>query len=269
MGVGVNKRIKIFPGVYLNITKSGPSISIGPQGAKINIGPNGAKVNAGIPGTGVSYNKKIGGSSNTKKGKGKENKSNSTTSLLLMIIGVGCILLGKQYGDQIPYASYLVYIGIGILIVWGLTLFIKKKAKTNEQESDEIPSLGGGTKTKKRGKSVFDNNEDNEIPELSYANQSSVTDIMKEQLRDKVKNAPELQQLDPRLADSAKMVVHYQDADAILLQSKLKLDEERTKVILRQLELLSIVGMEQADGSRSVLIKNENDLAEIMDVVFE
>ena len=269
MGVRVNKRIKIFPGVYLNITKSGPSISIGPQGAKINIGPNGAKVNAGIPGTGVSYNKKIGGGNTTKKGKGKENKSNSTTSLLLMIIGVGCILLGKQYGDQIPYASYLVYIGIGILIVWGLTLFIKKKAKTNEQESDEIPSLGGGTKTKKRGKSVFDNNEDNEIPELSYANQSSVTDIMKEQLRDKVKNAPELQQLDPRLADSAKMVVHYQDADAILLQSKLKLDEERTKVILRQLELLSIVGMEQADGSRSVLIKNENDLAEILDVVFE
>ena len=138
----------------------------------------------------------------------------------------------------------------------------------DDESSDEIPSLGGtkkGGKTQKKGKIT----DDDDIPELSYANQSSITDIMKEQLRDKVKNAPELQQLDPRLADSAKMVVHYQDADAILLQSKLKLDEERTKVILRQLELLSIVGMEQADGSRSVLIKNENDLAEIMDVVFE
>ena len=265
MGVRVNKRIKIFPGVYLNITKSGPSISIGPQGAKINIGPNGAKVNAGIPGTGVSYNKKIGGSSNTKKG--KNNKSNSTTNLLLMIVGVGCIMLGNQYKDQCPMASYLIYAGIGILIVWLLVvLFFKKKKE--EDSSDEIPSLGGtkkGGKTQKKGKIT----DDDDIPELSYANQSSITDIMKEQLRDKVKNAPELQQLDPRLADSAKMVVHYQDADAILLQSKLKLDEERTKVILRQLELLSIVGMEQADGSRSVLIKNENDLAEIMDVVFE
>lgn len=266
MGVRVNKRIKIFPGVYLNITKSGPSLSIGPQGAKINIGPNGAKVNAGIPGTGVSYNKKIGGGSNTKKG--KNNKSNSTTSLLLMIIGVGCIMLGNKYSDEFPVASYLVYIGIGILIVWLLMVLFFKKKKADDS-SDEIPSLGAGTKkvgkAQKKGKIT----DDDEIPELSYANQSSITDIMKEQLRDKVKNAPELQQLDPRLADSAKMVVHYQDADAILLQSKLKLDEDRTKVILRQLELLSIVGMEQADGSRSVLIKNENDLAEIMDVVFE
>ena len=148
-----------------------------------------------------------------------------------------------------------------------MVLFFKKKK--DDDSSDEIPSLGGGTKkvgkTQKKGRIT----DDDEIPELSYVNQSSITDIMKEQLRDKVKNAPELQQLDPRLADSAKMVVHYQDADAILLQSKLKRDEERTKVILRQLELLSIVGMEQADGSRSVLIKNENDLAEIMDVVFE
>lgn len=267
MGVRVNKRIKIFPGVYLNITKSGPSLSIGPQGAKINIGPNGAKVNAGIPGTGVSYNKKIGGSSKTKKG--KNNKSNSTTNLLLMIVGVGCILLGKQYADQFPIASYLVYIGIGILIVWLLVVLFFKKKKEDDG-SDEIPSLGGGTKkagkTQKKGRTIDD---DDEIPELSYANQSSITDIMKEQLRDKVKNSPELKQLDPRLADCAKMVVHYQDADAILLQSKLKLDEERTKQILRQLELLSIVGMEQADGSRSVLIKNENDLAEIMEVVFE
>ena len=49
-----HKRIRILPWVYLNISKSGFSFSLGPQGLSVNLGQKGVKVTAGIPGTGLS-----------------------------------------------------------------------------------------------------------------------------------------------------------------------------------------------------------------------
>ena len=49
------RRLKIGPGVYVNISKSGLSLSVGPRGAKLNIGRRGPRVTLGIPGTGLSY----------------------------------------------------------------------------------------------------------------------------------------------------------------------------------------------------------------------
>ena len=49
------KRIRIAPGVTLNLSKSGGSLSFGPRGAKFTIGPRGKRVTVGIPGTGLFY----------------------------------------------------------------------------------------------------------------------------------------------------------------------------------------------------------------------
>lgn len=49
------KRIKIFPGVYLNIGKKGISFSFGPRGVKYTVGTKGKRFSAGIPGTGIYY----------------------------------------------------------------------------------------------------------------------------------------------------------------------------------------------------------------------
>lgn len=54
-----SKRIKILPGVSINLSKSGVSASVGPRGAKINIGKRGVRANVGLPGTGMSYSTKI------------------------------------------------------------------------------------------------------------------------------------------------------------------------------------------------------------------
>ena len=59
MGWRYRKRIKIAPGIHLNISKSGISTTIGPRGASVNIGPNGTYVNTGIPGTGLYNRQKI------------------------------------------------------------------------------------------------------------------------------------------------------------------------------------------------------------------
>ncbi|MEJ5301139.1 MAG: DUF4236 domain-containing protein [Thermodesulforhabdaceae bacterium] len=49
------RRIKIAPGVTLNLSKLGGSLSFGPRGAKFTIGPKGKRVTVGIPGTGLFY----------------------------------------------------------------------------------------------------------------------------------------------------------------------------------------------------------------------
>ncbi len=55
MGLRFRRTVKVFPGVKLNISRSGVSASIGVPGATLNVGPNGSRFTAGIPGTGLSY----------------------------------------------------------------------------------------------------------------------------------------------------------------------------------------------------------------------
>ncbi|MDI7252965.1 MAG: DUF4236 domain-containing protein, partial [Actinomycetota bacterium] len=49
------RRIRIAPGVTLNLSKSGGSLSFGPRGAKFTIGTRGKRATVGIPGTGLFY----------------------------------------------------------------------------------------------------------------------------------------------------------------------------------------------------------------------
>lgn len=59
MSLRFQKRIRVFPGIYLNVGMNGVSTTIGPRGANINIGKNGTYLNTGIPGTGFSSRKKL------------------------------------------------------------------------------------------------------------------------------------------------------------------------------------------------------------------
>jgi len=47
------RRTKIAPGVSLNWSKSGPSVSVGPRGAKVTVGRRGVRQSIGIPGSGL------------------------------------------------------------------------------------------------------------------------------------------------------------------------------------------------------------------------
>jgi hypothetical protein len=60
MGFRFQKRISLFPGIRLNLSKSGASVTVGKPGLSVNLGKDGATGNVGIPGTGLSYREKIG-----------------------------------------------------------------------------------------------------------------------------------------------------------------------------------------------------------------
>ncbi len=70
------KRIKIFPGFYLNISKSGVTTSIGGNGASVTIGKNGTYLNTSIAGTGLYNRQKIGGNTNEVINDNPQNISN-------------------------------------------------------------------------------------------------------------------------------------------------------------------------------------------------
>lgn len=55
MGTRFHRSKKLFPGVRLNISKSGFGLSFGRKGARFSIGPKGTRTTLGIPGTGLSY----------------------------------------------------------------------------------------------------------------------------------------------------------------------------------------------------------------------
>lgn len=76
MGINYRKRIKIAPGIRLNVSKKGiSSVSIGKRGASVNLNKQGSQATFGIPGTGISYQTKRSGT-NTKAVKKIENKNN-------------------------------------------------------------------------------------------------------------------------------------------------------------------------------------------------
>ena len=55
MGFRFQRRIRILPGLRINVSKSGVSESIGGRGGWLTIGPRGTRTTVGIPGTGLSY----------------------------------------------------------------------------------------------------------------------------------------------------------------------------------------------------------------------
>jgi hypothetical protein len=59
-------RKRIIPGVRLNASRSGLSLTLGPRGARITIGRRGLSQTVGIPGTGLYWRRTYGGSQRTR-----------------------------------------------------------------------------------------------------------------------------------------------------------------------------------------------------------
>lgn len=59
MGFRFRRSVRLFPGVRLNFSLSGVSVSAGVPGATINIGPRGSRLTMGLPGTGISYTRNL------------------------------------------------------------------------------------------------------------------------------------------------------------------------------------------------------------------
>ncbi len=68
MAFRFQRRIRLAPGVRLNLSKRGLGLSVGPRGASLSLGPSGVHGHAGIPGTGLSYRQKLSGADRQRRG---------------------------------------------------------------------------------------------------------------------------------------------------------------------------------------------------------
>ncbi len=76
------KRIWLLPGLWLNVSKTGVSTSIGGKGATVNFGKRGTRTTLGIPGTGLSYTQ----TSTSERDSIEPERSNGAFSRFLVVV---------------------------------------------------------------------------------------------------------------------------------------------------------------------------------------
>lgn len=55
MGLRFHRALKLSKGLKLNLSKTGPSLSVGGKGLSVNLGRRGLKQTVSLPGSGISY----------------------------------------------------------------------------------------------------------------------------------------------------------------------------------------------------------------------
>ncbi|HAG7339453.1 DUF4236 domain-containing protein [Escherichia coli] len=95
MGFRFRKRIRIAPGLAININKSGVSTSIGGKGSTINIGKKGVKMTNGLPGTGLSHTTNLYSPGKSTEKKQLTHKQKIIRNILFVIIVF--IIIKAQY----------------------------------------------------------------------------------------------------------------------------------------------------------------------------
>lgn len=134
MAWNYRKRVKICPGVTLNLSKKGISTTIGPKGANVNIGKRGTYLNTGIPGTGLYKRTRLDGEYKSTY----SDTENTVASPLTM--GMGCILIASPIiilflliytvvmGSIFGFIMTLLMIVVAIILYYHLENISKKES---------------------------------------------------------------------------------------------------------------------------------------------
>jgi len=88
MGLRFYRRIRIAPGLRINLSKRGASVSAGGRGHWLTFGPRGERATIGLPGTGLSYTENLGG-----------RRGGRPFAIVIAIAIIGFILLAVVLGN--------------------------------------------------------------------------------------------------------------------------------------------------------------------------
>lgn len=153
------KRIKIAPGVTINVSRSGVSTTIGPKGARVNIGKNGTYLNTGIPGTGIYDRHKIGSGTSrrssamsTQSTSGGGNTSGYDNSGIYWFIGIAVVTMLVIYGVTGKFDLPICLFGLFIsFVLWKIVVAIlPQKDKSNvavDENEENAPTEDIATET--------------------------------------------------------------------------------------------------------------------------
>jgi Protein of unknown function (DUF4236) len=90
MSLQFRKRIKIAPGISLNLGKTGVSVSGGIKGARVTVGKQRVTTSAGLPGTGI-YSRKTRSTASQPTPRGRDPASGSPALSIIVIAALGAL----------------------------------------------------------------------------------------------------------------------------------------------------------------------------------
>ena len=159
MAWSYRKRVRIAPGVHLNLSRRGVSTTIGVRGASVNFGKKGTYVNTGIPGTGFYNRQKISGGRGRPHASVKRNIHTSLSggsqllgygcagilALLFLFMGLIWLIEEKQIFTGIIFLSFALYVVVGAILI-NTSISAKPKAPSInwvDQAKRMLPRTGG------------------------------------------------------------------------------------------------------------------------------
>jgi hypothetical protein len=90
MGFRFYRRIRLIPGLRVNLSRSGPSLSFGHRGAWYTVGRTGRRMTVGWPGSGIFYTEHIPPAAPVHGG--------HRLAFVLVIVAIGLLILSAGHG---------------------------------------------------------------------------------------------------------------------------------------------------------------------------
>lgn len=236
MAWNYRKRVKIAPGVTINISKSGVSTTIGPKGANVNIGSRGTYLNTGIPGTGLYNRQKIGGSgipSSNTRSTGSEINNGCLVVLFIFLFVFLCFSFSIK--------NSLMSIVAGILI---FILIVYATLKSNSSKGD---------------KTTLNDCITSEMDDKLTGNDPNAQDNIDTGEKSDDMTEPFLGVYDPLLEDAVVLLLQTGNASMSMLQRKFSIGYNRAGRLMDQLEELGVVGPAVGASPRELLIHTDDD----------
>lgn len=241
MGILFRKRVKILPGVHINVSKSGLGLNVGVPGANITLNKRGTTLNTGIPGTGIYSREKISANdhsirqtqvSNINSGYEVKNTTGCLFASICYILAFVLIFCGVHFAISI------------FLLIAGFIMHlssVEKKSKVVDNIEEVEPK-------KHIIEEAKDDSKVNSISEGVDATEDASMQHV------------DMTHLDPLFEDAARLVVIHQQGSTSLIQRKLAIGYSRSGRIMDQLECAGIVGESNGAKARDVFCRDENGL---------
>ena len=86
------RRVRLAPGISLNLSGSGPSVSLGVRGAHVTLGRAGVRRTVGIPGTGLFYTSRQGWNSGVHSSPAVHGNEGTVSGAVVLIVLVALFI---------------------------------------------------------------------------------------------------------------------------------------------------------------------------------
>jgi len=256
MGLYYRKRVKLFKGLNVNFSKSGPSISIGPRGAKLNFSKRGVYASASIPGTGIYMRQKIAGRKINKQRlyadeerrrlrKEAEKKAVERNPIgfffgfLFMLFG----FWGPLFTDMSWWWCPILFI-TGILTI-AIGAFIPRAERLDDAENTSLVEATNCHPEEQEAKEIGN------TVAVSTDSENAGTSIV---CTNSNKNPTIIKNADPLFKDAARFIINEDLATISKLQRHFQIGYVRSCKIMEQLECAGIVGVSSGAAPRQILI---------------